>query len=90
MVGNVLREVRRKRGVTQRELGAKIGRTKQTISNIEVGAVGMSLNMAIKVAAALNVNPGIFLPGETIKICQETSAKSCKDRKIEQQEAHCE
>ena len=70
MVGNVLREARLKRGLTQKQLGSLIGRSKQTVSNIELGAVGMSLDMAINVAAALEVTPGIFLPTKTIKSCR--------------------
>lgn len=73
MVGKVLREVRTRKGLTQKELGLLIGRSKQTISNIEAGAVGMSLKMAVSVAAALKVSPGIFLPISTKKICQKTN-----------------
>ena len=70
MTGGILRKARVGKGMTQKELGELVGRSKQTISGIEAGIVGMSLQMATKVAAALQIDPAIFLSIKTRKNCQ--------------------
>ena len=70
MSGGVLRKTRTGKGMTQKELGELVGRSKQTISSIEVGVVDMNLQMTMKVAAALQVDPAIFLPAKTRKNCR--------------------
>lgn len=67
MIGDTLRAARIKRGLTQKELAVLVGKSKQTISNIEVGAVGLNLTLAMKLAEALKVKPSIFLPSKTRK-----------------------
>ena len=47
---NRLRELRRERGITQEELAAALGVTRQTIIAIERGKYDPSLRLAFKIA----------------------------------------
>lgn len=54
-----LRELRLKRGMTQKQLGDKIGVSQQRIAAFETGqrsAGGMSLDVAIRICDALRVS----------------------------------
>ena len=68
-----LKELRMKRGLTQRELAERIGVTRQHIAAFESGARktgGMSLDVAIRICDALKVrNPRKLLDSDS-----ETSA----------------
>ena len=48
-----IRELRKKRGMTLKELATKVGVTLQCISNYEQGIRGVDLETASKIAAAL-------------------------------------
>lgn len=52
-MANNIRKLRKKRGLTLRELGEKVGVTLQCISNYEQGIRGVDLETASKIAAAL-------------------------------------
>lgn len=66
-----LRELRQKRGLTQRELADKAGISYGRIGDYETGRYnigGMSLELAIKLCDALKVaNPRKLLEGESPK-----------------------
>ena len=49
-ISNRIRELRESRGVTQSELGAAIGFTRQTIAAIEQGQYSPSLEAAFRLA----------------------------------------
>ena len=52
---NNLKEVRQKKGLTQEELGANVGVSRQTIISIERYRYKPSLELAMKIAEKLNV-----------------------------------
>lgn len=56
-VGKAVLQSRRFAGMTQKELGDKIGKTKQAISRIENGHIMPSLETTIKIAGATGVTP---------------------------------
>lgn len=58
-LGEIIRRVRKERGLTLIELGAKIGTAHSSISQIETGAKNPSRQMLILLAQALNDNFGL-------------------------------
>lgn len=63
-----IRQTRIERGLTQVELGLKIGMTGSGVSKIEHDTYEISLETAKKIARALNVDPDyLIFGGEDIK-----------------------
>ncbi len=60
-----LRSFRRSAGLTQEELGARIERTGETISNIERGKTIPSLDTLVAITAALELPLRDFFPSGT-------------------------
>lgn len=61
-IGSRIKAARKDRGVTQEELGAKIGVTKATINKYEVGTVvNLKRTIIEQIAAALDVTPGYLM-----------------------------
>lgn len=54
-IGNLVRRARRKRGLSQTELGAKAGFRQETISLIETGNPATRLETILAVLAALDL-----------------------------------
>lgn len=52
-LANAVWTMRRKRGLTQEQLGARIGKTEMTISLIELGKSGCKIATLIDIADAL-------------------------------------
>ncbi len=52
---NTLKEVRQKKGLTQEELGANVGVSRQTIISIERYRYKPTLELAMKIAQRLNI-----------------------------------
>lgn len=62
---NRVRELRRKRGWSQAELGKRVGVSRQTINAIETGKYDPSLPLAFKLAQLFKQRiESIFEPGE--------------------------
>lgn len=59
--GNVLKELRKKAGLTQKELGAKVGVTKSVISYYELSERSPSPEILIKLAAIFHVSTDFLL-----------------------------
>jgi len=57
MIRDRLRSTRKRRGITLEQLGYKVGKSKQYMSALERGNVGLSYEMAIKIAEALKEKP---------------------------------
>ena len=74
--GKKVKRIRIKNGLTQMELGAKIGKSKQWISAFERGNIRLNLDVAVQLATVLGVAPAIFLPeGQRNLDKQKTGAK---------------
>jgi transcriptional regulator with XRE-family HTH domain len=56
-IGNRLRALRVKSGLTQTELANLVGSHQTALSQVEVGRRGVSLHQVLKLAQALNVRP---------------------------------
>ncbi len=54
-VSNRIRELRAERGVSQAELGRRVGVTRQTVNAIEGGKYSPSLEVAFKIARTLDL-----------------------------------
>lgn len=64
-IGTRIKDTRKSRGVTQEELGAKIGVTKATINKYETGiVVNLKRTVVEKIALALEVSPGYLMGWE--------------------------
>ena len=69
--GKTLRTERKKIGITQSELGVKIGKSKQWVSEFERGNIRLNMDIAVQLANALGATPDIFLPKRTKNIGQK-------------------
>lgn len=67
IVKNRIRELREARGLTQEDLGEKVGRTKHQILRLENGSVKLDLETADKVAVALGVTLAELVGLESMK-----------------------
>ena len=54
-ITNQITDLRAERGMSQAELGARVGVTRQTVNAIEGGKYSPSLEVAFKIARTLNV-----------------------------------
>ena len=60
-MGQRVREVRKENGMTLAELGERIGRSKQWLSELERGNIRLTYDMAVKIAQVFGKTPDIFL-----------------------------
>lgn len=65
MTSHRIKEIRDARGMSQKQLGARIGRTKSVISRLEDGSTSLDLEVARKVAQALDCSLSELLALET-------------------------
>ena len=68
--GKIVRKAREKKGLTQTDLGRVMGKSKQWVSEFERGNIRLKMDVAVQLAAALEVMPDIFLPKRSNKIGQ--------------------
>lgn len=61
-IGTKIRELRKARGLTQRELGEKAGIAEPTIRRYELGKLNPKFETVQKIAKALNVPEALFYP----------------------------
>lgn len=61
--GALVRVSRAAAGLTQDELGARVGLTRSSVANVESGRQRPPLHVLVSVAQALGVNPCDLLPG---------------------------
>ncbi len=64
-VGSKIKEYRKKKKLTQKELGKKVDKSDNTISNYETGAIAPSQDALFALAQALEVKVDDFFPGTT-------------------------
>lgn len=67
-VGERIKEVREKKGLTQEKLAEKTGLSKGFISDVENGKTDISSDNLLKVADVLNANLDYLLRGETREV----------------------
>ncbi len=67
MYGKILRNARLKNGVTQTELGKRIGKSKQWVSEFERGNIRLNMDVAVRLANALGILPDIFMSARSKK-----------------------
>jgi putative transcriptional regulator len=64
--GSVVRQHRERLGFSQSELGSRVGRTKQWVSELERGNINISYEMARALASVFGQTPdALFLPAES-------------------------
>ena len=68
MYGTVLRRERLKHNLTQTEIGKKIGKSKQWVSEFERGNIRLNVDVAVALASILDVTVDVFLPQKSKKI----------------------
>lgn len=64
-LGKTVRTLREQKGMTQNELAHAVGIKQAMISHIEVGERHPSFQVALRIAAALNVSVNDLAPTET-------------------------
>lgn len=72
-VGNRIKMYRKKRGITQKDLGEKLGVKHNTISSYENGTTEPEQNTLFTIAEILEVSINDFFPYKEIKIISPTS-----------------
>ena len=74
-LGTRIRELRKKNGLTQTQLGEKVGVDGNTVSRWELGKLGIGKDYILKLAQTLNTSTG-YLLGETDDPKRYTSSLS--------------
>lgn len=64
VIKNNIKELRKKRGLTQQQLAEKLGISQVHLGRLETNARSMDLEQVEKIAAALEVKPFDILPTE--------------------------
>ena len=62
MYGKILRRERLKQQLTQVEIGERIGKSKQWVSELERGNIRLNVDVAVQLAKVLGLTADIFLP----------------------------
>lgn len=70
-IGRVLRSLRQKRGISQTELGDKIGVTFQQVQKYETGKNRLSGSRMQIAAEVLNVSPAVFFSAEEYALAKD-------------------
>lgn len=71
-----LKQVCKEHGITLTELGRRIGKSKQYMSELARGNIRLTYDMAVKIAEALNTTPDdLFLPEQSNLIRRPTGTE---------------
>ena len=71
MIGKYLRDLRRRRGMSQKELALALGVSKQTISNWEVGRKVPRMKAVEKIANIFGVSRNSILAGLPVEMLEQ-------------------
>ena len=64
-----LREIRTKHNMTLEDLGGRLGKSKQYMSELERGNIRLTYDMAVRIARVFDTTPdNLFLPSESNKV----------------------
>jgi len=66
-IGKNIANIRKKKGLTQKELSEKIGITQKLLSHYEIGRLKISSDMLIQISSVLNVSADILLGLKNVK-----------------------
>ena len=80
MIGKYLRDLRRRRGMSQQELALALGVSKQTISNWEVGRKVPRMKAVDKIANIFGVSRNSILAGLPVEMLEQ--ADTLKDMNL--------
>ena len=80
-IGERIRTERKKKKITQKELGEKIGRSAAQVTKMENDQADMPLSLFIKICDVLNVSPNYLINGE--RSHQEELFKNLNTTEIE-------
>ena len=72
-IGDRIRQLREQLGLTQEEVGNKIGVTKATVNRYETGEIDIKRTIAIKVADVLNSTPSYIMGWEPDPSLEESN-----------------
>ena len=61
-IGDKIKSYRKKKGLTQKELGKKIGVGHTTVSAYEKGTISLNMNMLFSISAALDIRVDDLFP----------------------------
>ncbi|MGM9904735.1 helix-turn-helix domain-containing protein [Lactobacillus sp.] len=78
-IGKYLRDLRRQRGMSQRELAVALGVSKQTVSNWEVGRKVPRMKAVEKIANVFGVSRSSILAGLPVEVLEQ---EGLIDRKV--------
>jgi transcriptional regulator with XRE-family HTH domain len=84
--GRALREARAEAGLTQREVAARVGLTRTSITNIELGNQHIALHQLLLLADAVGVEPGALLPDGGVTLEELVSARALKTLNADSEE----
>ncbi len=79
MIGKYLRDLRRRRGMSQQELALALGVSKQTISNWEVGRKVLRMKTVEKIANIFGVSRNSILAGLPVEMLEQEGQE---DRRV--------
>lgn len=75
MIGKYLRDLRRRRGMSQQELALALGVSKQTISNWEVGRKVPRMKAVDKIANIFGVSRNSILAGLPVEMLEQADRR---------------
>lgn len=78
-IAHTLQEARKAKGLTQKELGAKIGLPQSHISQIEAGKIDIRLSSLLELARLLDLEP-MFIPRPLVPAVRAITSKQGERR----------
>ncbi len=78
-IGNNIRQIRKQEGLTQAELGKRIGRAESSITKYEKGTVEIPLKIIERIASELNVPLEVIFPPKADYENYKTVEKSLEE-----------
>ncbi|MFJ3212540.1 helix-turn-helix domain-containing protein [Streptomyces flaveolus] len=78
-VGRLIRDARKRAGVTQEYVGRQAGLTRGSITNIESGAQSPPIYRLALIAAAVNTEPADLLPSLNLDAASGLAARHAAD-----------
>lgn len=67
-VGQKIKEIRKSRGLNQKQLAAEINKSESSLKKYENGQIAITVDVLLDVAEVLNVNPSTLLNVEDVDI----------------------